>query len=53
MFCLLGARKLYEVYVTHSINVAIILAKMETNEETIIAGILHDIFEEKTLVTLK
>ncbi|MDZ5253677.1 HD domain-containing protein [Clostridium sp. LIBA-8841] len=46
-------RKSDEDYVTHSINVAIILAEMETDEETIIAGLLHDIMEEKTPVTLK
>ena len=46
-------RKSGEDYVTHSINVAIILAEMEANEEVIIAGLLHDIIEEKTTVTLK
>ena len=46
-------RKSGEGYVTHSINVAIILAEMEADEETIIAGLLHDIIEEKTGVTLK
>ncbi|MFT8350749.1 HD domain-containing protein [Clostridium saccharoperbutylacetonicum] len=46
-------RKSGEDYVTHSINVAIILAEMEADEETIIAGLLHDIIEEKTGVTLK
>lgn len=46
-------RKSGEDYVTHSINVAIILTEMEADEETIIAGLLHDIIEEKTGVTLK
>lgn len=46
-------RKSGEDYVTHSINVAIILAEMEADEETIIAGLLHDIIEEETGVTLK
>lgn len=46
-------RKSGEDYVTHSINVAIILAEMETDEDTIIAGLLHDIIDEKTPVTLK
>lgn len=46
-------RKSGEEYVTHSINVAIILAEMEADEETIIAGLLHDIIEEKTGVTLE
>ena len=46
-------RKSGEDYVTHSINVAIILAEMEADEEVIIAGLLHDIIEEKTIITLK
>lgn len=46
-------RKSGEDYVTHSINVAIILAEMEVDEETIIAGLLHDVIEEKTSITLK
>lgn len=46
-------RKSGEDYVTHSINVAIILAEMEADEDTIISGLLHDIIEEKTSVTLK
>lgn len=46
-------RKSGEDYVTHSINVAIILAEMEADEDTIIAGLLHDIIEEKTGLTLK
>ncbi|WP_160679755.1 AraC family transcriptional regulator [Clostridium sp. C8-1-8] len=46
-------RKSGEAYVTHCINVAIILAEMEADEETIIAGLLHDIIEEKTSVTLE
>ena len=35
------------------INVAIILAEMEADEEIIIVGLLHDIIEEKTIITLK
>jgi len=46
-------RKSGEDYVTHSINVAILLAEMEADEETIIVGLLHDILEEETQVTLK
>lgn len=46
-------RKSGEDYVTHSINVAIILAEMEADEEIIIAGLLHDVIEEKTSITLK
>lgn len=46
-------RKSGEEYVTHVINVSIILAEMEGDEVTIIAGLLHDIIEEKTEITLK
>lgn len=46
-------RKSGEDFVTHPINVAIILAEMEADEDTIIAGLLHDVIEEKTSVTLK
>jgi AraC-like DNA-binding protein len=46
-------RKSGEDYVTHSINVAILLAEMEADKETIIVGLLHDIIEEKTTITLK
>lgn len=34
-------------YVTHPLNVAIILAELEASEEDIIAGLLHDIILEK------
>lgn len=46
-------RKSGEDYVVHSINVSIILAEMEADEETIIAGLLHDTIEEETAITLK
>jgi len=46
-------RKSGEDFVTHSINVSIILAEMEADEETIITGLLHDIIEEKTPLTWK
>lgn len=47
------AKKIYEgrsrysgdAYVTHPLNVAIILADMEADEDTICAGLLHDIWE--------
>ena len=46
-------RKSGEDYVTHSINVAIILVEMEADEDTIISGLLHDVIEGNTSVTLK
>lgn len=39
-------------YVTHPINVAILLSEMEANEEAVIAGLLHDIVLEKTNMSL-
>ena len=39
-------------YVCHSINVAILLADMEATQDTIIAGLLHDVLSEKTNITL-
>lgn len=36
-----------EDYVTHPINVAILLAEMGASEDIIIAGLLHDIISEK------
>ncbi|SEW13411.1 helix-turn-helix transcriptional regulator [[Clostridium] fimetarium] len=39
-------------YVCHSINVAILLADMEATQDTIIAGLLHDVLLEKTNITL-
>ncbi|WP_341478144.1 HD domain-containing protein [Clostridium chromiireducens] len=35
-------------YVTHSVNVAIILSEMGASEEAVIAGLLHDIILEKS-----
>lgn len=46
-------RKCGDDFVTHPINVAIILSEMEVDEDTIIAGLLHDVIEEGTSVTLK
>lgn len=40
-------------YVTHPINVAILLSEMEANEDVIIAGLLHDIIIEKTSLSLE
>lgn len=40
-------------YVTHSINVAILLAEMEASEDAVIAGLLHDILYKKTNMSLE
>jgi len=40
-------------YVTHPINVAILLSEMEASEDTVIAGLLHDILLEKSNISLK
>lgn len=40
-------------YVTHPINVAILLSEMEASEEAVIAGLLHDIILEETSISIE
>lgn len=40
-------------YVTHPINVSILLSEMEASEEAVIAGLLHDIILEKSNISLE
>lgn len=45
-------RKSGEPYIIHPLNVAIILADLEMDKETIVAGLLHDVVED-TEVTMQ
>ena len=45
-------RKSGEPYIIHPICVAIILSEMQSDTETIIAGLFHDIVTESTLLTI-
>lgn len=44
-------RRSGEAYIIHPLSVAIILAELEMDKETIIAGILHDVVEDTILTT--
>lgn len=45
-------RKSKEPYVTHPLNVSLILSELNVDKESIIVGLLHDIIEKNTPITL-
>lgn len=48
-----GCRKSGEPYIIHPLCVAIILAEMQAEESAIIGGLLHEVREKNTIISLK